>query len=469
MERWLELLLGEGGVERTVNGIVWGVPSMALLLGTGLALSVLCGFPQFTKIGAVFRGTAGRLLRPQKNRRGALSPFQAMCTALAASIGTGNIAGVSGAIALGGPGAVFWMWVSALLGMCTKYCEVTLAVRYRERNAQGEWVGGPMYYIRNGLGRKRLAALFAVFGGLASFGIGNLAQMNTVAASVNSAVSAFADTTGQEQFFIALAVGAACGGIVFAVLSGGMGRIGDVCALLVPVMALLYVLAALAVIAAHAAGIPGALRAVVVGAFCPRAAAGGLAGITLRDAAVRGIGRGVFSNEAGLGSAPMAHAAADTDSPAAQGLFGIFEVFMDTIVICTMTALVILLGVGVDCVGYGRDQGAALAAEGFRSVFAGPLPAVALALFLALFALSTVFTWGLYGLRCFEFLLGPRVRRVYLPVFALCAVLGAVMELDTVWHIADTLNGLMALPNLTALLLLSPEAARLTRAYFAGR
>lgn len=464
-------LLGRGGLERTLNDLVWGVPAMVLILGTGVLLSILCRFPQFTRLGYIFKNTLGRALRRSggKARAGSVSPFKAMCTALAASIGTGNIAGVSGAIAIGGPGAVFWMWVSALVGMCTKYAEVTLAVRYRERNAGGDWVGGPMYYIKNGLGGgwRWLAVVFALFGGLASFGIGNLTQVNTIAGTVNHAVAGFIPTTDRQKALIALVVGIVCAAVVLVVLIGGIRRIGDVCALLVPVMALIYVAASLVVILANAAAIPAAFTAIFVGAFTPQAVAGGVGGATLRMVITKGVGRGIFSNEAGLGSAPIAHAASDVDDPVAQGIYGVFEVFMDTIVVCTMTALVVLLGVGVDSIPYGTEQGAELTIRGFQSFFGGPIPAVVVAVCLTLFALSTVLTWGLYGSRCFEFLFGSRAVKVYQFFFVCFAVAGAVMRLDLAWNIADTLNGLMAIPNLVGLLLLSPAAAKMTREHFA--
>lgn len=462
-------LLGAGGIERTLNGFIWGVPAMILILGTGLFLTILCRAPQFSKFRYIMKNTLGKALQRTDARAGSVSPFKAMCTALAASIGTGNIAGVSGAIAIGGPGAIFWMWCSALVGMCTKFAEVTLSVRFRERNEVGDWVGGPMYYIKNGLGKnwRWLAVLFAVFGGIASFGIGNLTQVNTIAGTINEAVTAFVPTTESQQKIIALAVGVICAVIVLVVLVGGIQRIGDVCALLVPVMAIIYVIAALVVILSHIPAIPGAFKAIFVGAFDPSAVAGGLAGATIKTAITKGVGRGIFSNEAGLGSAPIAHAAADVDHPAAQGIYGVFEVFMDTIVVCTMTAMVVLLGVGVDQIAYGQDVGASLTIAGFQSVFGGPIPALVVAVCLTLFALSTTLTWGLYGSRCFEFLFGYKASKIYQVLFSLVVVLGATMKLEIVWNIADTLNGFMALPNLLALLLLSPLVAKLAKQHFA--
>ncbi len=454
-----------------LNNIVWGAPAMVLILAAGALLSIMTRFPQFTHFGYAIKNTIGKAFEKKQVSAGAVSPFKAMCTALAASLGTGNIAGVSGAIAIGGPGAVFWMWCSALLGMCTKFSEVTLAIRYRERNAKGEWVGGPMYYIKNGLGKRwrALASIFALLGGVACFGIGNMAQVNTIASTVNSAVREFTVTDEHQQKMIALAVGLICAVIIAVVLLGGVSRVADVCAALVPAMAIVYLLAALTVIALNITAIPAAFAAILRGAFRPAAVAGGLAGVGIRTVIQKGVGRGIFSNEAGLGSAPMAHAAADVDHPVKQGLYGIFEVFMDTIVVCTITALVVLLGNGVENIPYGTDIGAQLTINGFQSVFGGPLPAVVVAVCLSLFALSTILSWGLYGVRCWEFLAGPRSIRIFQIFFVLFVVVGAVIKLDLAWGIADTLNGLMAIPNLMGVILLSPVVGKLTRDYFRSR
>ena len=451
-----------------LNNIVWGAPAMILILITGLLLTVITRFPQLTHFGHAMKNTFGKAFRKETSAQGAVSPFKAMCTSLAASIGTGNIVGVSGAIAVGGPGAIFWMWISALLGMCTKYSEITLAVKYRERNSRGDWVGGPMYYIKNGLGRrwKWLAYVFAFLGGLACFGIGNMTQVNTISSTVNSAVAQFTQTTAGQQRIIALAVGIICAIIVAVVLLGGVRRIADVCAALVPFMAIVYLLASLIVIVLHAGAVPAAFAAIFKGAFNPAAASGGLVGVGLKTAIQKGIGRGIFSNEAGLGSAPMAHAAADVDHPVKQGLYGIFEVFMDTIVVCTITSLVVLLGNGVENIPYGTDIGAQLTINGFQSVFGGPLPAVVVAVCLSLFALSTILSWGLYGVRCWEFIAGPRSTRIFQVIFVLFVVVGATIKLDLAWGIADTLNGLMSIPNLMAVILLSHVVAKLTREYF---
>ena len=455
-------------VNSFVNGLVWGIPAMVLILGTGILLSVLCGFPQFTKFGYIMKTILGKAFEKAETKKGSVSPIKAMFTALAASIGTGNIAGVSGAIALGGPGAVFWMWVSALLGMCTKFSEVVLAVKYRERNDAGDWVGGPMYYIRNGLGKSWawLGGVFAVLGCLAAYGIGNMTQVNTIAATINTAIAGVVPTTPEQQKVIALVIGALVAVLVFFVLVGGIERLGDVCSMIVPVMAVIYVVASLIVIFANIGAIPAAFKAIFVGAFNPSAVAGGLAGVGIKMAITKGVGRGIFSNEAGLGSAPIAHAAADVQHPVQQGIYGVFEVFMDTIVVCSMTALVVLCGIGVDNIQFGTDVGANLTIQGFQSVFSGALPGIMVAACLTLFALTTILAWGLYGARCCEYLFGAKVAKIYQVIFSLFLVIGSTMKLDLAWAIADTLNGLMALPNLVALIALSPVVAKLTKEYF---
>ena len=455
-------------LNNTINGFVWGIPMMVLILGVGIYLTVCCRFPQFAHFGHIMKNTLGKAFEKSEAKKGSVSPFKAMCTALAASIGTGNIAGVSGAIAIGGPGAIFWMWVSAILGMCTKFAEVTLAINYRERNKDGDWVGGPMYYITNGLGKnfKWLACLFAGFGALAAFGIGNMTQINTIAGTINTAISGFLPTTESEQKIIAWFVAIICALICAFILLGGIQRLADVCSFLVPVMAVVYIVASLIVILVNIADLPVAISAIVVGAFNPSAVAGGLVGVGLKTALTKGVGRGIFSNEAGLGSAPIAHAAADVDHPVKQGIFGVFEVFMDTIVVCTMTSLVVLLGVGVQNIEYGTDIGANLTIKGFQSVFGGALPGVAVAICLTLFALSTVLAWALYGTRCMEYLFGYKAAKVYQVVFCIFACIAGTVKLDLAWAIADTLNGLMAIPNLVGLALLSPVVVKLTKDYF---
>ena len=451
-----------------VNGVVWGLPMMVLILGTGIYMCIRCGFPQFTHFGYIMKNTLGKAFEKSEAKEGSVSPFKAMCTALAASIGTGNIAGVSGAIAIGGPGAVFWMWISALLGMCTKFCEVTLAIRFRERNEKGDWVGGPMYYIKNGLGKhwQWLGVVFAIFGSLAAFGIGNMTQINTICSTVGTAIQNFVPDVNLTM--IAWIVGALCAVVAFIVYIGGIESIADVCALLVPVMAIIYIIASIIVIIVNVSAIPAAFSAIFKGAFAPASVAGGLAGVGIKTAITKGVGRGIFSNEAGLGSAPIAHAAADVDHPIKQGIFGVFEVFMDTIVVCTMTSLVVLLGVGVNNIEFGTDTGAQLTIDGFISVFGQKAPGVVVAICLTLFAFSTVLTWGLYGTRCMEYLFNYKVAKVYQVIFCLVMVVGGILKLDLAWAIADTLNGLMAIPNLIAILALSPVVIKLTKDYFAG-
>ncbi len=457
-------------VNNAINGVVWGLPMMALILGVGIYLSVGCGFPQFSHFIHIMKNTLGKAFEKTEKKEGAVSPFKAMCTALAASIGTGNIAGVSGAIAIGGPGAVFWMWVSALLGMCTKYAEVTLSIKYRERNEAGDWVGGPMYYIKNGLGKnwKWLGIVFAIFGALAAFGIGNMTQVNTIASTINTAISQFIATDASQQLIIAWVVSIICSVVCGIVLLGGIQRLSDVCALLVPVMAIIYIIAAIVVILVNITAVPAAFGAIIKGAFNPASVAGGLAGVGIKTAFTKGVGRGIFSNEAGLGSAPIAHAAADVDHPVKQGMFGVFEVFMDTIVVCTMTALVAILGNGLDNIVWGEDIGANLTINGFMSVFPGKIAATCVAICLSLFAISTVLTWALYGTRCVEFLFGYKASKVYQIIFCGFACIAGAVELKLAWAIADTLNGLMAIPNLIAVALLSPVVIKLTREYFQG-
>ena len=453
-----------------INGFIWGLPMMVLIMGVGIYLTIRCGFPQFRHFVHIMKNTLGKAFEKTEKSQGAVSPFKAMCTALAASIGTGNIAGVSGAIAIGGPGAVFWMWISALFGMCTKFSEVTLAIKYRERNEAGDWVGGPMYYITNGLGKnwKWLACIFAVFATLASFGIGNMTQINTIASTINTAIAGFIPTTESQQTIIAWVVAIICAIICAIVLLGGIQRLADVCSLLVTFMAIVYTIASLIVIICNITAIPEVFSVIIRGAFAPSSIAGGLAGVGIKTAITKGVGRGIFSNEAGLGSAPIAHAAADVDHPVKQGIYGVFEVFMDTIVVCTMTALVVLLGVGVQNIEYGNDIGADLTIKGFESIFGGGLPAVIIAICLTLFALSTVLTWALYGTRCVEYLFGFKASKVYQIIFCLFACIAGAIEFSLAWDIADTLNGLMAIPNLIAVALLSPVVIKLSKEYFAG-
>lgn len=450
-------------INTAVNNFIWGVPAMVCILGVGLYLSIRTGFIQIRKFGYAISVTLGRMFRKREARDGAITPFQAVCTALAATIGTGNIAGVAGAIAIGGPGAVFWMWLSALLGMCTKFSEVTLAVRFREKNKEGELVGGPMYYIKNGLGKRWLwlAYVYAAFGVLTVFGTGNATQVNTIKTAINEALVNY-HIIGEGQTVISnWIIGITITVLVALILLGGIKRIGNVTEKLVPFMALFYVVLSLGVIILNITRVPGVFASIFAGAFRPSAVTGGVVGsifLSMR----KGVSRGIFSNEAGLGTGSMAHASADTKKPVKQGFFGIFEVFADTIVICTLTALVIL------CSGtpirYGTEAGAELTIRGFTSTY-GSWASIFTAVALVCFAFSTVLGWGLYGSRCIEFLFSNRVVKPFKVIYSLVAILGATMDLGLVWGIADTFNGLMAIPNLVALFLLAGTVVKMLREY----
>lgn len=451
-------------INNAINGFIWGVPAMVCIIGVGLYLSIRTGFLQIRKFPYAMKVTIGRMFRKREAADGALTPFQAVCTALAATVGTGNIAGVAGAIAIGGPGAVFWMWVSALLGMCTKFAEVTLAVHYREKNADGDWVGGPMYYIKNGLGKKWmwLAYLFAGFGVITVFGTGNATQVNTITAAINSALLNYGVISEEALSASCLIIGIVITVIVGLVLIGGIKRIGRVTELLVPFMALLYIVLAVGLIIFRIDCVPEVFASIVSGAFNPSAVTGGVVG-SLFVSMQKGVSRGIFSNEAGLGTGSIAHACADTRKPVKQGFFGIFEVFMDTIVICTMTALVILLS-GVE-IPFGQAAGAELTISGFTHVY-GNWVSIFTAVAMCCFAFSTIIGWGLYGARCLEFILGSKAIRPFMVLYALTAIVGATVDLGLVWSISDTCNGLMAIPNLIAVFLLSGKVLELTREYF---
>ena len=452
-------------VNQAVNSFIWGIPAMVFIIGVGLLLSVRTGFLQIRKFPYAIRTTVGRMFRKRDASDGAMTPFQAVCTALAGTVGTGNIAGVAGAIAIGGPGAVFWMWCSALLGMCTKFAEVTLAVHFRERSDTGEWVGGPMYYIKNGLGRRWqfLAVLYALFGVLTVFGTGNATQVNTIVAAVDTALLEYGLVGGSFLPTLNLIVGILVAVLVALVLLGGIKRIGSVSEKLVPFMALFYIVLSVGVVVLNFSRLPYVLESIVAGAFNPAAFTGGTIG-SLFVSMQKGVSRGIFSNEAGLGTGSIAHACADTKKPVKQGMFGIFEVFADTIVICTLTALVILCS-GTQ-VSYGAAAGAELTIFGFTTTYGG-WASIFTAVALCCFAFSTIIGWGLYGSRFLVFLCkSNKVARPFFVVYALVAILGATMDLGLLWSIADTFNGLMSIPNLIALLLLSGTVVQLTRAFF---
>ena len=452
-------------VNQAVNNFIWGVPAMVCIIGVGLLLSVRTGFIQIRKFPYAIKTTIGRMFRKRDASDGAMTPFQAVCTALAATVGTGNIAGVAGAIAIGGPGAVFWMWCSALLGMCTKFSEVTLAVHFRERNANGELVGGPMYYIKNGLAKhwRWLAAIYALFGVLTVFGTGNATQVNTIITAIDAALNQYAVVSDKAMATVNLVIGIVVAMLVALVLLGGVKRIGSVSEKLVPFMALTYVVLALGVVLLNLPRLPEVFTSIVAGAFNPAAFTGGAVG-SLFLSMQKGVSRGIFSNEAGLGTGSIAHACADTKKPVKQGMFGIFEVFADTIVICTLTALVILCS-GTS-VNYGQAAGAELTISGFTTTYGG-WASIFTAVALCCFAFSTIIGWGLYGSRFLVFLCkSNKVARPFFVVYALVAILGATMDLGLLWSIADTFNGLMSIPNLIALLLLSGTVVQLTRAFF---
>lgn len=459
MEKIVEIIEAING---PLNSFAWGPIMLVLLVGTGVFLSARTGFVQVRHFGYVMKNTVGSLVKKSDKDHGSnLSPFQAVSTALAGTVGTGNIAGVTGAIFMGGPGAVFWMWVSAFFGMCTKYAEIALAVKFRETGDDGKFHGGPMYYITNGLGKnfKWLAVIFAILGGLASFGIGNIAQTNEIAGAMTSLFGLSPLVTG-----IILAV------IVAIVVIGGVKRIGQVTSYLVPVMSIFYVLAGIVVIILRITDIPAALVLIVKEAFSFKAVGSGIFGYVIMLAIKNGFARGVFSNEAGLGSAPIAHAASSTEEPVEQAMWGVFEVFFDTIVICTITALTVVLSGVLDTPG-GLDAFAskgAAAVTAFNTILPGTIGGLVIQVSLVFFALSTVLGWSYYGERCWGYLSHDNkvVDMIYKVLFILMCIVGATGSGTLMWDIADTLNGLMAIPNLVALLGLSGVVAAVTKDYF---
>jgi alanine or glycine:cation symporter, AGCS family len=441
------------GINSTINSLVWGPPMLVLIVGTGVYLSVRTNFLQVGKFGFAMKQTLFKIFdKTEISEDGDITPFQALSTALAATIGTGNIAGVATAIAIGGPGAVFWMWVSAFFGMMTKFAEVVLAIQFREKNKDGNWVGGPMYYITDGLGQnwKWLAYIFAGFGALAAFGIGNMVQANSVAAALEATFNIPVLVSG-----VVLAIAAG------AVILGGLKRIAAVTEKIVPFMAVFYMIGAIVIVILNVVHIPEALGLIFRHAFTAKAGVGGFAGATVMMAMRFGVARGVFSNEAGLGSAPIAHAAARTDHPVRQGLWGVFEVFADTIVICTLTALTIITS-GVWDSGI---TGAALTTAAFNEGLPGP-GGIIVAIGILFFAFSTLLSWAYYGEKCAEYILGSGFNKVYRIIWLPLIVLGAIGSLTMIWDIADTLNGLMAIPNLVALLGLSGVVVKLTKEFF---
>ena len=449
-------------VNGAVNSFAWGPVMLTLLVGTGIYLTARTRFLQVRKFPYIMKETFGSLFRKRAKDDGSnLSPFQAVSTALAGTVGTGNIAGVTGAIFAGGPGAVFWMWVSAFFGMCTKYAEIALAVHYRETDEKGRYHGGPMYYITRGLGKhwKWLALVFAFLGSMASFGIGNIAQSSEIAGAVKGLTGLSPLITG-----VILAV------LVAVVILGGVKRIGAVTSLLVPFMGVFYILAGLLVIVLRAGAVPAAFAEIFRGAFSLRSVGGGIFGYAMLQAVKQGVSRGVFSNEAGLGSAPIAHAASSAKEPGRQAMWGVFEVFVDTVVICTITALAVILS-GVTKTPGGLesfDSKGAAAVTAFNSILPGNLGGTLIEISLIFFALSTILGWSYYGEACWGYISNNNkvVITVYKVVFILVCILGASGSGKLMWEISDTLNGLMALPNLVALVRLAPVVDKITKDFF---
>ena len=449
-------------INSAVNSFAWGPIMLILLVGTGVYLTIRTGFIQISKFGYAMRNTIGSVFSKKGQDHGNnLSPFQAMTTALASTVGTGNIAGVTGASFTGGPGAVFWMWVSAFFGMCTKYAEILLAVKYRQVEPDGTHHGGPMYSIEKGLGKnfKWLAVIFAILGGIATFGIGNISQSSEISGAMKSLFGLDPLVTG-----IILAV------IVAVVILGGVKRIGTVTSYMVPFMSVFYILAGIAVIILRFTSLPSALMSIIRGAFNLQAVGGGVFGYAMMLAIRQGVARGVFSNEAGLGSAPIAHSASSTTEPCEQAMWGIFEVFVDTIVICTITSLaVIMSGVletsgGIDAFA---SKGAA-AVQAFNMILPGTLGGLVIQISLLFFSLSTIIGWSYYGERCWGYLSNENktVNLIFKIIFVLVCIVGATGSGTLMWDISDTLNGLMAIPNLISLLLLSGVVITTTKAYF---
>lgn len=436
-------------INEVVNNFVWGPVMLILLVGTGIYLTIGTKFFTFHKLGYVLKNTLLKAFDKSELGEGEVTPFQAMSTALAATVGTGNIAGVAVAIAIGGPGAIFWMWISALFGMATKFAEVVLSIEFREKTEDGRYVGGPMYYIKNGLNAKWLSYVFAIFAALAAFGIGNMVQSNSVAESLEAMFGINKWITG-----IVLAV------LVSIAIFGGLKRIASITEMLVPFMAVFYVIGGLIIVILNISNVPAAFKLIFESAFSGTAAAGGFIGSSMVMAAKMGVARGIFSNEAGLGSAPIAHAAATTDHPVRQGFWGVFEVFMATIVICTITALTIIL-TGVWNTG---QTGAVLTTMAFEQSI--PFGGYIVCISILLFAFSTLLSWSYYGERAAEFIFGPKIIKPYRIMWIPFIVIGAVGGLETLWAISDTLNGLMAIPNLVGILGLSSVVFKLTDEFF---
>lgn len=461
-------------INSAINGVVWGIPALVLLIGTGVLMTVLTKGFQFRQFGHMIKETIGGLFRKKDILKSkddkSISQFQALCTALSATIGTGNIAGIAYAITMGGPGAVFWMWIAAIVGMMTNFSENVLGIFFRRRNEQGEWCGGAMYYLRDGLGGKKhmktvgkvLAIMFSCFAILASFGIGNMGQVVSIKESVLSVVS----FTGNGQID-AIIVGVIVMLMAMLVIIGGLKRIAQANERIVPFMSALYMIGAFIIIGINFEHVGAAFSSIFRNAFSFKAAAGGVGGAVIMQAITWGFKRGVFSNEAGLGSSVMVHSASNVKEPVTQGLWGIFEVFFDTIIVCTCTALVILTSGVVNLetgVSYSGMTKLGLATEAFTANF-GSVGGIFIAIAVTLFAFSTVLGWSYYGTKAWEFLFGTKSTIIYKVVFVLAVLIGTVLSADLVIDLSDTFNGLMAIPNLIGVLTLSGTVMAITNNY----
>ncbi len=460
-------------VNDAVNGVVWGVPALVLLIGTGVLMTVLTRFFQFRRFGHMWKNTIGGLFKKDKAIRKSddahsISQFQSLCTALSATIGTGNIAGVAYAITMGGPGAVFWMWIAAVVGMMTNYSENVLGIYFRRRNEKGEWSGGAMYYLRDGLGRMKygkaagriLAALFSVFAVIASFGIGNMGQVASITESINALTAADSGTVNLVTGLVTIA-------LLSLVILGGLKRIATTNERIVPFMAVFFVIGSLIIILSNITKVPAAFGAIFAGAFNLKSAAGGVGGAVIAKAMTWGFKRGVFSNEAGLGSSVMVHSASNVKEPVVQGLWGIFEVFADTIIVCTCTALVILTSGVVNMETGASVSGATklgLATEAFTKAF-GPVGGIFLAVAVCLFAFTTILGWSYYGTKSWEYLFGTKSTLIYKIIFISMVAVSATINVSLAIDLSDTFNGLMAIPNLIGVVCLSGLVVRITKNY----
>lgn len=445
-----------------VNGFVWGLPALLLIVGSGIYLSVRTGFAQIRYFPQAIKTFLSGFRK--KNRKEGISAYRAMCTALAATVGTGNLAGVAGAITIGGPGAIFWMWICAFLGMITKFTEATLAIRYRKRDSAGHWIGGPMYMIELGLRKKWrwLATIYCYFGVVAAFGVGNATQINTLLGSVQSLM----ESNGAVlTIWIKLILGIILAVILGFMLYGGASRIGAVAEMLVPFASLIYIVLAIGVLVLRYEYIVHAFSMIVQGAFSPKAVTGGVVGSAFVGLRI-GASRGIFTNEAGMGTAAIAHSCAEVEHPVHQGFLGIIEVFLDTIIICTLTALVILCS-GIH-IPYGVDMGIRLTGAAFAKIY-GDWVHYPLTVILCLFAFATVLGWGLYGGRCAQYIFGENSWNTFVKLQVITVVLGAIIQTGTVWLLADIVNGLMTIPNLVAIMILSPELVLLIQDYQRNR